>query len=84
MIRITWLVLVIVLILFCAEDVNGRRGRARGRTKSRVMLFMKKKFVQIIVGKRINVDFCFIRFGLDANWFTYHRQIQRSGIRPVL
>lgn len=40
MIRISWLVLFVVLLLFCSQDVTGRRGRGRGRSKSRVMLFL--------------------------------------------
>lgn len=38
MIRINWLVLLTILLLFCSQDVTGRRGRGRARTKSRVKI----------------------------------------------
>lgn len=36
MFRTNFMVFVIILLIFCSQDVKGRRGRGRGRTKSRV------------------------------------------------
>lgn len=36
MVRVNFMILVVVLLIICSQDVKGRRGRARSRSKSKV------------------------------------------------
>lgn len=36
MVRVNFMILVVVLLIIGSQDVKGRRGRARGRSKSKV------------------------------------------------
>lgn len=48
MIRISWLLFVTLLLLFCSEDVTGRRGRSRARSKSRVISLFQSNCTRCI------------------------------------
>lgn len=42
MIRLNWLMLFVILLVICSQDVEGRRGRGRTRSKSRVNIYFLK------------------------------------------
>lgn len=58
--RISCVVFLVVLVLFCSQDVNGRRGRGRGRSKSKVHGFIKLVFYSRKL-LFLMVNFCWIR-----------------------
>ena len=80
--RINWIVFFVVLLMIFSQDVTGRRGRGRGRSKSRVNFFALDQLVSESLSF-VNL-LLFRSFRSGANWFTNHRQIQRSRIRSVL
>lgn len=57
MMRVNLLILIAILLIFCANDVRGRRGRGRGRSKSRVIQFFSLRktitfYINQIFGKK--------------------------------
>lgn len=79
MIRISWLLFVTLLLLFCSEDVTGRRGRSRARSKSRVISLFQSNCTL-----RIEIHSKHFSFYSDANRSTDYRQIQRSRVWSIL